>query len=202
MWVRLLSARRVSVRRASLSANTGGRRDTRRALPSVEPLESRELFAVTYYVSPTGQDHKNGTSPTTAWKTISKVNTKNLQAGDTVLFQGGATFSGSLVFDFNDKGTALAPVTIGSYGTGRATLRAGTGGGVSAQNVAGLTFRNLNFVGDGASVNTKDGLNFWNTLAGDVKLQHLYFDQIDVSGFGKKGIAIGGQNNRRGYREI
>jgi hypothetical protein len=55
------------------------------------------LHAATYYVSPTGNDSNNGTSTSTPWKTISKVNSVTLSAGDRVLFQGGQTFSGTTV---------------------------------------------------------------------------------------------------------
>ena len=49
--------------------------------------------------------------------------------------------------------TAASPVTIGSYGTGRATLNAGDGFGLFARNVSGFAVQDLNFVGT------------WNALA-------------------------------------
>src|SRR5687767_1778162 len=58
----------------------------------VEPLESRRLFAATYYVSPTGNDAADGRSPETAWRSIARVNGKNWNPGDVVRFQAGKTF--------------------------------------------------------------------------------------------------------------
>ncbi|MHC4158402.1 MAG: right-handed parallel beta-helix repeat-containing protein, partial [Planctomycetota bacterium] len=55
-----------------------------------------------YYVSPSGNDGAAGTSPSTAWQTISKVNTVDFDPGDGVLFEGGETFSGGLDFDASD----------------------------------------------------------------------------------------------------
>ncbi|MEO8588018.1 MAG: hypothetical protein ABI432_01500, partial [Flavobacteriales bacterium] len=54
--------------------------------------------ATVYYVSPTGSDTNNGTSQTTSWKTIARVNqiSSSLQAGDQVLFQSGGTYRGKL----------------------------------------------------------------------------------------------------------
>ena len=48
----------------------------------------------TYYVSPTGSDSNSGLSSSTPWQTVTKVNNTVLHPGDTVLFQGGQTFSG------------------------------------------------------------------------------------------------------------
>src|SRR5580692_6820397 len=84
-----------------------------------EPLEQRALFS-TYYISPFGSDGNSGTSSSSAWKSIGKVNSTHFNPGDQVLFQGGQTFSGSLSFN-GDGGSASNPVTIGSY-DGRATI--------------------------------------------------------------------------------
>src|SRR5947208_16534051 len=59
----------------------------------LEPLERRALLAATYYVSATGNDSASGTSPQAAWKTIARVNAKDFNPGDRVLFQGGKTFT-------------------------------------------------------------------------------------------------------------
>ncbi|MEO6434451.1 MAG: hypothetical protein ABIP55_01655, partial [Tepidisphaeraceae bacterium] len=59
----------------------------------VEPLESRRLLAATYYVNNAGNDSADGRSAQTAWKTIARVNGKNWNPGDQVLFAGGQTFS-------------------------------------------------------------------------------------------------------------
>ena len=55
-------------------------------------------LGTTYYVSPSGNDGAAGTSPSTAWKTTNKVNSTTFSAGDSVLFEGGQSFSGGLVF--------------------------------------------------------------------------------------------------------
>src|SRR5437879_53714 len=74
--------------------------------------------AATYYVSPSGDDAAAGTSPTTAWQTIGRVDAQVLNAGDTVMFQGGSTFSGKLYVNPVENGTPAAPITFDSYGTG------------------------------------------------------------------------------------
>ena len=70
--------------------------------------------ATDYYVSPTGSDGAAGTSVSTAWQTITKVNNTAFSAGDSISFEGGQTFAGSLSFDSGDAGTAANPVVVGS----------------------------------------------------------------------------------------
>jgi len=44
---------------------------------------------VRYYVSNTGSDSANGTSESTPWQTISKINGRTFSAGDTISFKCG-----------------------------------------------------------------------------------------------------------------
>ena len=60
--------------------------------PCVEPCEPRRMLA-TYYISPTGLDSNAGTSAAAPWKSIARINQRDLNAGDRVLLQGGATFA-------------------------------------------------------------------------------------------------------------
>jgi parallel beta-helix repeat protein len=73
-------------------------------------------FAATYYVSSTGNDANAGTSSSTPWKTLAKVNSVTLIPGDQVLFQRGNTFYGSLTV--KNSGTSGNTIKLGAYGTG------------------------------------------------------------------------------------
>src|ERR1700733_11569483 len=75
--------------------------------------------STTYYVSPSGSDSNSG-SASAPWQTIARVNRASLQPGDTVLFQGGQTFSGTLTPP--TSGTSSSPITFGSYGSGQAVI--------------------------------------------------------------------------------
>ena len=70
----------------------------------------------TYYVSPSGSDSNSGTSPGAPIASLSRASGLQLNPGDQVLLQRGATFSGKLAVW--RSGTAAAPITIGAYGTG------------------------------------------------------------------------------------
>jgi hypothetical protein len=73
--------------------------------------------AVTYYVdSAAGNDSAAGTSTSTAWKSLAKVNGRALQPGDQVLFKRGGSWTGTL--ELSRSGTSDAPIVIGAYGSG------------------------------------------------------------------------------------
>ena len=74
--------------------------------------------ATDYYVSSTGSDSADGLSESTAWQTIAKVNSvfSVLNPGDKILFKSGDIFYGTL--KITKSGSALAPIIIGSYGSG------------------------------------------------------------------------------------
>lgn len=84
------------------------------------PQAAQAAGATTYYVSPAGNDSNAGTSPGSPLRTLGRASGLGLNPGDSVLLQGGATFSGKLAVWRN--GTSGSPITVGSYGTGRAIV--------------------------------------------------------------------------------
>lgn len=161
------------------------------------------LCANVYYISPGGDDDNNsGTSPSDAWQTIDKVNTLDLEPGDTVFFEGGEFFSGNIYFDPDDAGIDTLPILVSSYGTGRATVNAGTDYGFYAYNVAGIIIKNINFTGDGYDVNENHGIFFYNDLTGDIKLDYIYIDSVEISGFKEAAVTIGAWNGNSGFNNV
>lgn len=166
-------------------------------------LNSGVVKATDYYVSPAGNDRNTGTSHETSWRTISKVNATTFKPGDRIYFEGGCLFRGNLYFNSSDRGTATNPVTISSYGTGRATIDAGTGNGLYAYNCAGFDIRGIDFTGSGPTTNAGTGIFFYMDLEGGVKLSHIHINQVDVSGFGEEGVSIGSWHvSRSGFRDV
>jgi hypothetical protein len=103
-----------------------------------------------YYVAAAGNDSNNGTSTSTPWRSVGKVNAGNFKAGDCIKFKGGDTFTdANLVLSGSNitGGTPSDPVTVQSYGTGMATIKSAKGGDVSAtitvDGVNGFTVQNL-----------------------------------------------------------
>jgi hypothetical protein len=79
--------------------------------------------ATTYYVATNGNNANNGTSTTTAFQTIAKINSLTLSAGDQVLFRRGDIFRGQL--NIAQSGTAAQPIMIDAYGTGNKPVISG-----------------------------------------------------------------------------
>ncbi|HYM62181.1 MAG TPA: right-handed parallel beta-helix repeat-containing protein [Thermoanaerobaculia bacterium] len=154
----------------------------------------------TYYVSAAGNDAASGLSPAQAWRSIDRVNRALFHAGERVLFEGGRTFSGTLRLDAtNVQGTADAPVTFGSFGSGRATISSADNEALEATQVAGLRITGLRFVGTSLlnRAFNKNGLTFTNhglRIASGVTIDH-----VEITGFSLCAILFDGADRTSGY---
>jgi len=153
----------------------------------------------TYYVDPAGSDDSSGLSTGSAWRTLDRVNAASLAPGDTVLLRGGARFDGPLLLDGKDAGNAERPVTIGSYGDGRAIVASQRNWGIYAHNTAGVDIRDIVVTGGPTTQNSTGGIAFYHDTAGQGPLDGVTITGVDVSGF-KNGIEIGGA--RAGFRDV
>ncbi len=169
--------------------------------PLLEPLEDRVLFS-TFYLAPGGDDANSGLSPSQAWRSLARAGQAAFSAGDRLLLQGGATFRGQLYFGPDDHGTSDNPITVSSFGQGRATINAGGGTGIFVYNTAGLTLQNLRILGSGAKSNHGDGIHFYNNLSHDTLLSHAYVNNVESSGFGGCGVSVGGWNGFSGFNDV
>lgn len=71
-----------------------------------------------YYVdAENGNDANNGLSQRQAWKTLDKIRTVQLKAGDSLLFRRGSVFPG--ILEISAKGRSDRRVVIDAYGKGR-----------------------------------------------------------------------------------
>jgi len=175
--------------------------------------------AATYYVSPSGDDGNPGTSTQRAWLTIDKVNTIDLNPGDRVLFEAGHDYPGNLLLTAEDAGIPTQPAIIGSYGSGRARIKAGNGSGVTVQNAGGVEVRDLIVLGDDYKMNVGSGIKIVNELPNNQKLDYIRIHNVEASGFGRMkhetgysvgfpngcGIVVGGfasDGSKSGYRDV
>ena len=153
-------------------------------------IAPRCLMATTYYVSPSGLDTNPGTSPALAWQTLAQVNATLIQPGDSILLEGGQTFAGNLNFAAPRLGTALNPIYIGSYGTGRATIDAGNAAGIYVYDGAGFEIAHLNVVGSGRATNPGSGISFYTEEYNLFRHDSIYIHHVEVSGFNGGGITV------------
>ncbi|HVV76473.1 MAG TPA: right-handed parallel beta-helix repeat-containing protein [Mycobacteriales bacterium] len=158
------------------------------------PAASAEASS-TFYVSASGNDALAGTSPATAWRTLTPVNSRVL-AGDTVLLAGGSTFAGPLRLDDQDAGA-----TVGSFGTGRARILGNSSPGVVGYDVGSVTLRDLDLVGDPAAYDGKSGVDLYSDQPAGERISGVSISHLDVRGF-KNGIAIGGANPGAGFAHV
>jgi regulation of enolase protein 1 (concanavalin A-like superfamily) len=165
----------------------------------IESLEQRALMS-TYYVSTSGSDSNNGTSTSSPWKSIAKVSSTHLNPGDSVLFQGGKTFSGSLSL-YNDGGSSTDRVTISSYGSGDATISSGTANGAWSLNSTGITFDNLIFVGTLGNTFSQDGIRIENYSANTVR-SGFTVENCTISGYAHGGVDFGSDASSEGLNDL
>src|SRR5690554_4778639 len=74
-------------------------------------------FSTVYYVSSSsGSDSNSGTSESSAWRSLDKVNGFTQKPGDQILFKRGDSWNGTITV--NASGTSGSPIVYGAYGTG------------------------------------------------------------------------------------
>lgn len=143
----------------------------------------------TYYVGTTGcSDVGAGTSQTVPWCTVTKVNAATFVAGDSILFQGGASFSGGALQLFGTlasghfSSTSLSPITVASYGIGRATFtRTGATACIQIKDLGGLIVHDINCTSTGNGLGTF--LQIFNDQGVLPRYDFLMFYNMDSSGF-------------------
>jgi hypothetical protein len=143
--------------------------------------------------------------PATAPGTRSRANRQALAPSDRLLFRAGDAFDGNLVVKVNGSPSAKYPITIGSYGNGKATIRAGNGTGVAVQDTGGLVVRDLMVEGKERRTNQGSGVLILNTLPGGTRLDFIRVENVEARGFGKDGIAVAGaatDNSRSGFQDV
>ena len=90
----------------------------------VTSLISSASWATTYYVDANnGNDAHNGLSPTTAWRTIAKVNMSRFQPGDQIRFERGDVWREQLTIP--SSGSSGNSIIFGAYGSGNRPVISG-----------------------------------------------------------------------------
>jgi len=170
-----------------------------------------------YYVSTSGNNSNNGTSQTTPWQTLSKLqsafNSGLIGPGDNVMFKKGDVFTGTLlvasIWGYNARsGTSTNPITIGTYGTGAKPIFLYPQGGSTAPELrVTMWFVGVNYyVIDGLNytdlVNTSNdkvtpancGFGIYLGTYGEATCNYFTIKNIDISLCGM-GMAIVGNFN-------
>ncbi len=141
-----------------------------------------------YYVNLNGNDENEGTKDQ-PWKSIEKLNSIQMQPGDTVFFQGKRTFTGSILLDSTDGGTNENPVIVTSYGNAKAIINADDSSALIVNNTGFIKIMNIIFAGSGRkSGNTKDGVIITNC-------RNIEANNLNIHGFQKAGLLVYNSKN-------
>jgi hypothetical protein len=135
-----------------------------------------------------------------AWKSIAKLNTVQLAPGDSVLFEGGQSFPGTIILNSGDGNNAVNPVLISSFGQSRAIIDAGANSGIDLYNSQGFLFSRLLIKGAGMNANSGDGIELYTDLIPRAK--NIRIENTEIYGFGKTGITIGAWNGLAGFENL
>lgn len=117
---------------------------------SLLSLSVSSVFATDYYLDASrGDDSAAGKTLATAWRTIERINTAELEPGDRVLLKSGEVFTG--FFHAQQSGSKDDPITLTAYGDGPKPIIAAEGNtemalhldNVSHWTVEGVEFTNL-----------------------------------------------------------
>ena len=148
----------------------------------------------TYYISPAGNDNNDGLHPTSPWKSIAKVNAGIFNGGDSILFQGNATFTGNLELHEGSTQTTSKeyPVKIGSYGDGKATINGQSGRAIYLSDTSNIVVDGLVLVGTSSDCKT-DSAGVYVTDTTNQNLENISLTNLDSSGF-CNGIALIAKN--------
>jgi hypothetical protein len=141
---------------------------------SVVPVFYSSVYAAgtIYYVdSASGSDTNNGTSTSTPWKTLTKVNSTTFVAGDQIQFKRGGSWTGQLYP--KGSGSSGSPITIDAYGSGNLPIINGAGtmadkqGTVYFLNQQYWTVRNLEITNNAVdNGNYRSGIMVMNNGGG------------------------------------
>ena len=118
------------------------------------------IYGTDYYISSSsGNDTNNGTSPSSPWQTLAKIQNSNFSPGDHILLKRGDIWNET--FKINSNGTISQPIIISSYGTGGVPM-------VDVTEVhTNLTWTNL-------------GNKIWSTTDVSYNPKRLIIDGVEV----------------------
>ena len=142
-----------------------------------------QTISKSYYVNNSGNDENSGTK-NKPFQSIQRVNRLHLAAGDTLFFQSGQTFNGSLAIATGTSGSKKRPIVITSYGNGQAIIDGRDSLGIGVYGCTFIKLQKLKIIGSGRKTgNIKDGVLIHES-------KEVTIDDIEISGFQKSGLLI------------
>jgi len=135
------------------------------------------------FISASGKDSYAG-SKSKPWQTLQRLKNTKLFPGDEIYLQAGKTFFGSLELNESNRGSKKFPITITSYGEGKATIGGGNVTAITLDKTKFVSIKNLIIKGNGRN-NGNSGRGIYISNASNIEVSG-----IEVSGFQKSGIEV------------
>ncbi len=141
------------------------------------------------YVSSSYTGALSDGSEASPYKTLSEVNSLNLEAGDQVLFKCGDTFEGYLSFT-DIAGNDNNPITFSSYGEGeRPLIYSKATSAIVFEKASNIVVKGLKVKVDGVerthwSGECRNGIKFNYNYVGENKYRNIYIIDNEVEGNG------------------
>ena len=153
-------------------------------------------LTVSYYIDATGgNDTNDGLTPSTAWKTLTKVDATTFVAGNQILFKSGEVWTGKLAP--KGSGSAGNPIIIDKYGTGSKPLIDGNGltgsGTVYLYNQQYWEINNLDITNNASSEGDRRGVRIEAKNYGTAN--HIYLKDLNIHNI--KGTVGQGRAEKR-----
>jgi len=145
--------------------------------------ENKTAAGKSYYFNNSGNDSNDG-NKSNPLKTIDKLNNIQLHPGDTVWFESGQRFNGSILIDSGDIGNDGRSIIITSSGPGKAIIDGGNFTALTIYQTKFISISNLQFTGAGRKTgNTKDGVIVNNC-------SNVIIDSVEIDDFQKSGLLV------------
>jgi len=148
----------------------------------VYPVNDKFIHPRAYYISHDGNDKLEGTR-NAPFQSIERINNLQLMPGDSLLFEAGHQFTGTLYLHLVSA-DSVHPTLISSYGKGDAVIYSGHESAIVIRQSKFIKIKKLKLVGSGRKRgNTRDGLSILNS-------SHILAENLEISGFQKSGLYI------------
>jgi hypothetical protein len=149
--------------------------------------------ATKYYFAAIGNDNNNCASSDLPCRSVRRANSLAYVPGDSIRFRGGDEFFGCLELNLRnvaDGGSVANPITVGSYGAGRATLLSTCPGRhalITIDSISGVTVQGLALFANGTT--TAMGVLIQNSNGNKV-VDGVIIEDNDIGGFNISGPGL------------